>query len=366
MSAPNPWLKDVGCVEFTGILEKGEHPLDLIRDFILNWPGEETVKLDSLTRHNRLVQILAGYPEIDVGRYPLDWPLSNKAAKALRLTRYLDSIRSPDIHNSTSLRSALINASYHMKKLEGKDFQKAHRRLLALLILGLKSATGEQLSKSLSVSEHKLLVALHSNSQDRVSSYWPLRELINLLDNNGHTQEWSFENYLPLIDEGHIGKQLSKKWCSHGDIISGPEGDIVTVKMKKIQDWIKNWSDNGDTLSRFDSTLIRGASAILESTMSTFRSTIIKQYGVESIVVDGGGRIQFIGDEYSKSTLDEAFKHVFRIRDGVVPYFNNEIKSVIRSLVNKEGDQNSMTSGHCMVLTVMRKGMMLRKRLRDG
>ena len=125
MSAPNPWLKDLGCVEFTGILEKGEHPLDLIRDFILNWPGEETVKLDSLTRHNRLVQILAGYPEIDVGRYPLDWPLSNKAAKALRLTRYLDSIRSPDIHNSTSLRSALINASYHMKKLEGKDFQKA-------------------------------------------------------------------------------------------------------------------------------------------------------------------------------------------------------------------------------------------------
>ena len=44
MSAPNPWLKDLGCVEFTGILEKGEHPLDLIRDFILNWPGEETVK----------------------------------------------------------------------------------------------------------------------------------------------------------------------------------------------------------------------------------------------------------------------------------------------------------------------------------
>ena len=79
------------------------------------------------------------------------------------------------------------------------------------------------------------MVALHSNSQDRVSSYWPLRELINLLDNNGHTQEWSFENYLPLIDEGHIGKQLSKKWSSHGDIISGPEGDIVTVKMKKFK-----------------------------------------------------------------------------------------------------------------------------------
>ena len=70
----------------SGISERRRASFDLIREFILNWPGEETVKLDDLTRHNRLVQIIAGYPEIDVGRYPLDWPLSSKAAKALRLT----------------------------------------------------------------------------------------------------------------------------------------------------------------------------------------------------------------------------------------------------------------------------------------
>ena len=160
MGAPNPWFKASRPLSSSEILKKEEHPLDLIRDFILNWPGEETVKLDDLTRHNRLVQIIAGYPEIDVGRYPLDWPLSSKAAKALRLTLYLDSISSPDEGNSTSLRSALLNKAHDMKlslhdwkekisertvgneeekkaaiKQSKKEFQAAHRRFLAILLL---------------------------------------------------------------------------------------------------------------------------------------------------------------------------------------------------------------------------------------
>ena len=85
MGAPNPWFKGSPPLSSSEILKEGEHPLDLIRDFILNWPGEETVKFDFETRHNRLIQIIAGYPEIDVGRYPLDWPLSKKANDALRL-----------------------------------------------------------------------------------------------------------------------------------------------------------------------------------------------------------------------------------------------------------------------------------------
>ena len=135
MGAPNPWFKASQPLSSSEILKEGEHPLDLIREFILNWPGEETVKLDDMTRHNRLVQIIAGYPEIDVGRYPLDWPLSNKAAKALRLTLYLDSIHSPDSENSTSLRSVLLNKSYNMRGLQGSAFRKAHRRLITILLL---------------------------------------------------------------------------------------------------------------------------------------------------------------------------------------------------------------------------------------
>ena len=130
MGALNPWFEDSPPLSSSGILKEGEHPLVLIREFILNWPGEETVKLDDLTRHNRLVQIIAGYPEIDVGRYPLDWPLSNKAAKALRLTLYLDSISSPDKDNPTSLRSALLNKAHDMK-LRMRDSERKISELTA-------------------------------------------------------------------------------------------------------------------------------------------------------------------------------------------------------------------------------------------
>ena len=116
MGAPNPWFEGSPPLSSSEILKEGEHPLDLIREFILNWPGEETVKFDFETRHNRLIQIIAGYPEIDVGRYPLDWPLSKKANDALRLTRYLDSIKSPD--GKTSLRSVLLNQSTRVKQFE--------------------------------------------------------------------------------------------------------------------------------------------------------------------------------------------------------------------------------------------------------
>ena len=58
MGALNPWFEGSPPLSSSGILKEGEHPLDLIREFILNWPGEETVKLDDLTRHNRLVQII--------------------------------------------------------------------------------------------------------------------------------------------------------------------------------------------------------------------------------------------------------------------------------------------------------------------
>ena len=76
------------------------------------------------------MQIIAGYPEIDVGRYPLDWPLSNKAAKALRLTLYLDSISSPDKDNPTSLRSALLNKAHDMK-LRMRDSERKISELTA-------------------------------------------------------------------------------------------------------------------------------------------------------------------------------------------------------------------------------------------
>ena len=338
MGAPNPWFKGSPPLSSSEILKQGEHPLDLIREFILNWPGEETVKLDDLTRHNRLVQIIAGYPEIDVGRYPLDWPLSNKAAKALRLTLYLDSIHSPDSENSTSLRSVLLNKSYNMRGLEGAAFRKAHRRLITILLLGLRVSEGINCLDSLTSSEHKFLVSLHSNNQNRVSNYWPLREMKGVLSNSiEHLTEWNNENYLPTLPaENHFPKQWCKGWKNNEDIeYSNHVGKVVTVKMRSIQKWISNWSDCGkDKLSKIESIMVRGSSAILESTMSMFRSSIIERYGVESIIVDGGGRIQFLGDNESEDWLRKSFTQLFQIRNRV---FNFEIQSVAKILSGKDG-----------------------------
>ena len=74
---------------------------------------------------------------------------------------------------------------------------------------------------------------------------------------------------------------------------------------------------------------------ILESVMSRFRYNIIQNYGVESIIVDGGGRIEFIGDANAKKMLEQAFHRVFLISNKHQPYFNNEIEMVARTLSEK-------------------------------
>ena len=103
--------------------------------------------------------------------------------------------------------------------------------------------------------------------------------------------------------------------------------------MRSIQKWISNWSDCGkDKLSKIESIIVRASSAILESTMSMFRSSIIEKYGVESIIVDGGGRIQFLGDNESEGWLRKSFTQLFQIDNRV---FNFEIQSVAKSSLER-------------------------------
>ena len=152
-----------------------------------------------------------------------------------------------------------------------------------------------------------------------------------------HLTEWNNENYLPTLPaEDHLPRQWCEGWKNHEDIeYTNHAGKVVTVKMRSIQKWISNWSDCGkDKLSKIESIMVRGSSAILESTMSMFRSSIIERYGVESIIVDGGGRIQFLGDNESEDWLRKSFTQLFQIRNRV---FNFEIQSVAKILSGKDG-----------------------------
>jgi hypothetical protein len=353
MSAPNPWSKDLEPLDHQGILVSEEDPLALIRNFILNWPGEETVKFDYQTRHNRLIQIIAGYPEIDVGRYPLDWPLSKKANDALRLTRYFDSIKSPD--GKTSLRSVLLNQSRGTKHLETEnEFGKAHRRMLSVLFLGVRHAENIIENSSLTLGEHKLLLVLHSNNQRRVSKFWPLKEMKAVL-NNAENLDWSDMNYLPRVKPSHQGK-VCDSWTDNRDLLIINRNDLISVKMGKIQSWISNWSDyNLENDVSFGATLLRGASAVLESVMSGLRASIIHNYGVESIVVDGGGRIEFMGDDESKGVLLESFYSIFSISPNKTPYFNYELEKVARIVSRKSINDKVSQSNYNLIYGIPEK-----------
>ena len=144
-----------------------------------------------------------------------------------------------------------------MRGLEGADFRKAHRRLITILLLGLRASEQKIYPESLTPSEHKFLVSLHSNYQNRVSNYWPLREIKGVLSNSiEHLTEWDNKNYLPTLPaEDHFPRQWCKGWKSHEDIEYSSHVDkVVTVKMRSIQKWISNWSDCGKgNLSKIES-----------------------------------------------------------------------------------------------------------------
>ena len=68
-----------------------ETPFAAIAEFIQAWPGDTpTSELPIATRHARLVETVAGYPEIATGRRPMDMPLHPKANLAFKLTNFLN------------------------------------------------------------------------------------------------------------------------------------------------------------------------------------------------------------------------------------------------------------------------------------
>ena len=44
MGAPNPWHHSLSPVDPKSVLLEGENPLEIIRELLLRWPGEATVK----------------------------------------------------------------------------------------------------------------------------------------------------------------------------------------------------------------------------------------------------------------------------------------------------------------------------------
>jgi hypothetical protein len=179
MSAPNPWKKGFSSVKpDEDFVEQYGHPLLTIAELLQNWPGEVTVNLPPRERHNRLIQVIGGYPMIGVASMPLDWPLHPVSQKALKLSLYLDSIKSR--YNELSLRSAILNLDLFLReKLEDqgekarkKQLKKFHKMCLKLLFTSLPNSESD-LEKKFTKEETKLCSTLHSTDATDMQGFWP-------------------------------------------------------------------------------------------------------------------------------------------------------------------------------------------------
>ena len=321
MSAQNPWDKS-RFLDVHGQNISVEEILGSIRDMLLDWPsinGQNSVRIDFRSRHERLVRIIAGYPEIEFNRVPLDWPLNPKSIKSFKVSLLLDSIRSPN--SSTSLRSALLNKSRSMRNLEDDRFISAHKRFMTLLFNGIRAHRKQVSTDGFLSDETKLLIAIHSTENNEMSKYWPWNEMKTL-------STADFKDF--KIKKGHLQSGWCEGWLEGSkdlefDLLES-EG-IYSVKLQKIQSWIKQWSQNKFSIG---GKIVRGASAFLENMMSHLRHVIINNYGVSSIIIDGGGRIVFIGDERSENLINDSLTGMFSISNSNVPFFNNELIQLVR------------------------------------
>ena len=319
MGAPNPWHHSLPPLDSKNQLLEGEHPLDMIRDFILEWPGEPTVLLNQISkRHQRLVQIVGGYPEIGITSYPLDWPLHPKSLKAMRLSRYLDSLPSPI--EGMSLRSALLNKDASIRNLNKNEAhaRKSYRRFLALLLIGIREDFG---IKQLGFTDKELMFlgSLHSSAHDRVGTCWPWDEI---------------EYY-----NGNKAK-VESTWENNADLFDSAQGELWGVKFKKIQKWILHWSAS-ESDKDWTATLIRGASALIEGAISSLRNQIIHNFGVGSIIVDGGGRLEFIAKYNPQNMIDAALRMTFSgayLGPGWSLSYQPKFSQEVDKVINRWGD----------------------------
>ena len=288
----DPWCKDGSECKPEWDAEKmgHQHPLEFMAELLQQWPtGAPTVDLEDEERHLRFIQIVAGYPEIGRGMYPLDWPTHPMSVKALQLSLFLDSLAVPEelIQNPSikahSVRSAILaldarKYEYGKKgELDENQLRSLHRECLTLLFKGIRfyeiQSNEDERYRQVSPTPQEILFLnnLHSSQKERLDSWW---------------------------------LKASKHWRSSIKLDPSDLDQIIIkehthqLELKSIQDWIKRLSarkeDNYPFVDDSRHNLLIGASVILECLFAKLRQHILSAYRPGSIIIDGGGRIEFL------------------------------------------------------------------------
>ena len=155
----DPWHSKGGMCKPTWDTSDEElgHPLEFMARLLRDWPtGAPTVDLLPEERHLRFIQIVAGYPEIGRGMYPLDWPTHPMSVKAFRLSLFLDSLQVPNEHiegassiKAHSVRSAILALDAHaydqIQNLSEIEYQikRVQNECFTLLFRSLRVWSGD-------------------------------------------------------------------------------------------------------------------------------------------------------------------------------------------------------------------------------
>jgi len=278
-----------------------ETPFAAISSFLELWPGDEqTSECDISERHLRLIETMAGYPEILVGRRPLDMPLHSRSKLAFHLSSFLDQIHVP-VKDSEwhSLRSFLLHADlvkFPSTRTEGEQVS-LHVACLHFLIKTIRNGCiyekQSEYADKLHPDENRLLTALHSKSSEHVGRFWPL-------DENGLSfkREKVLDGISLHVNDGIDSLQVSIEQDEKPNYIEH------TFRLSKVHEWINKWSKTELIRSNTAHNLVVGASAFLESTVAKMRSKILDVKRPGSIIVDGGGKITYLSSRTEKEEKD--------------------------------------------------------------
>ena len=313
-SSRSPWhLRDKPVKKWNEYTKNYATPFALMGKILTNWPGTRpTSEMVYEMRHRRLVEMIAGYPEIVTGKRPLDIPTHHLSIDALKLSLYFDSLENKFSKNSewSSLRTTLLDwdllePALHKENEERKEspINKLHSTYIGCLIHHIElfeeiDKLSEEGLKQFELDKSNFLRVLHSSHNSR-RGYWPGET--KLVKKPG-TFAKAMNSFTLLSQNDGPFEELSEDDSEENSHDSSMEGFYEhSVKFEKIQSWIRWYCDHTEDDSPLKSNIRQnlhlGASAILEGVFARIRSKVLAEKRPGAITVDGGGRICFISTE---------------------------------------------------------------------
>ncbi len=241
--------------------------LGILSEQLIYWPSPSTVVCTEKERIFRLISVITGFPGMRSNMSPRNRVQTQKSKDSDRLSYLAEHFPVKIIDTELSLSETLIiwgimlNDIGDFAKLFDSDPSKIykqhlkfmHKFILNCLELDEESIQAKRFTMSLFGPHHNMSGAkLKSRSKD--------------LD--------KLSNCIELINE----------W-----ILSEDDTYRIQIKFFSIQTFL---SRNKEEKNRY--LFFKGASALIEFLGNTIRSEIQKEYSPGSIIIDGGGRFEFL------------------------------------------------------------------------